>query len=71
MEATGKNVDIREMEGGKSAAEAHTYPTPQDHKDFWASAVQLEQVSNECQPQNVPGATWNTGVRLRLVSYRS
>ena len=41
MEATGKDVDIREVKGGKSAAKPHAYPTPRDQEDFWASAVQL------------------------------
>ena len=32
MEVTGKDVDIRELEGGKPAAKPHAYLTPLDHE---------------------------------------
>lgn len=41
MEATGKDMDIRELKGGKYAANPHACPTPSDHEDFWTSAVHL------------------------------
>ena len=67
MEATGKGVDIRESEGGKSAAKPHAQSPPLGLEDFWASAVRPWQTSMECQSQSGPGATWNSEVRPRLV----
>ena len=67
MEANGKGVDVRESEGGKSAAKPHAQCPPLGSEDFWASAVRLWQTPTECQSQSGPGATWDSEVRPRLV----
>ena len=61
MEATGKDVDIRELKGGKYAANPHACPTPSDHEDFLDKRGPFVAGFNGVPTTEHSGSNWGHG----------